>query len=69
MADGPLRIAGNTEVIAVQKSVCGKFELAQRDSKGSAALVHGSCCDKNVIVIDQNASERSSGKRLKNQVE
>lgn len=47
-----------------------------RDSKPSAALVEGGCCDKNVIVpcsepvkIDQNASERRSGKRLKNQVE
>lgn len=52
-----------------QKSACGKFELAQRDSNRSA-LVQEGFRDKNVIVscsergeIDQNGSKPSSGKR------
>jgi hypothetical protein len=54
------------------KSAFGKFGLAI----SQRLLGTWDCCDKNVIVpcserlrVDQNGSERISGKRLKNQVE
>ena len=67
------QVTDKSEVVPGQKSSSGKFANTASPSGWFAFRI---CCDKNVIVlcsergqVDQNASERASGKWLTDQIE